>query len=339
MADLRDLVADAIDRAGAELSGQPRSDFTLGDIPVAVRLAPAGRIPALAGMIAARRSPLSDAGWSIDVVGGHAERYGALLPEAALRKGTVLRATADLYYLWLDEAGGYVTAVDRRRRRGLVWFTQPERIASWHVARPFLHALKGLTLDTPWLPIHAAAIARDGRALVVVGMSGAGKTSIALAAAMTGWDYLGDDAVLVRSDPATVAALYSSCRVRTDMFDIFGDAMAASLGTSDDAGEIKAELDVARLGACRSGTARVAAVLVPRRAGAAAPTLSPIGRSETVRTMVFAARQSIQGDDAASFAKLAAFVRDLPCFAFDPGPDPFAAARSLGEFLATERAA
>lgn len=322
-----------------ELSEAPRSDFVFGDVAVGLRLAPVGRIPALAGMIAARRAPLESAAWSVDVVGGGGERYGALLPEATLRSGTVLRSTADLYYLWLDEAGGYVTAVDRRRRRGLVWFTQPERIASWHVARPLLHALKGLTLDTPWLPIHAAAIARDGRALMVVGMSGAGKTSLALAAAMTGWDYLGDDAVLVRSDPAAVAALYSSCRVRTDMFGVFHDAMAASLGTSDDAGEIKAELDLARLGACRAATARVAAVLVPKRAGAVRPTLSPIGRSETVRRMVFAARQSIHGDDAASFAKLAAFVRDLPCFAFDPGPDPFAAARSLGEFLATERAA
>jgi hypothetical protein len=332
-------MADAIDRAGAQLADQPVSTFLFGDIPVALRLAPEGRIPALGGMIAARRSPSADDAWSIDVVGGNAERYGTLLPEAAIRRGTVLRSTADIYYLWLDEAGGYVTAIDRRRRRGLVWFTAPDRVASWHVARPLLHALKGLTLDTPWLPIHAAGIARDGRGLVVVGMSGAGKTSIALAAAMTGWNYLGDDAILVRPDPPAAAALYSSCRVRTDMFDIFRDAMAASLGTSDDAGEIKAELDLGRLGACDAGMARVVAILVPDRRGAARPTLSPIGRSETVRKLLLSARQSIHGDDASSFAKLAAFVRDVRCLAFDPGPDPFAAARALEGFLSREGAA
>jgi len=339
MADLRDLVAAALAAADTELAGQPRSGFLFGDIPVTLRLAPTGRIPRLAAMIGARRHPIAGPAWSIDVVGGRPDCYGPLLPATVLRGEAVLRSTRDLYYLWLDEAGGYLSAIDRKRRRGLVWFTQPDRIGSWHVARPFLHALKGLSLDTAWVPIHAAAVARDGRAAVVVGMSGAGKTSIALAAAMTGWDYLGDDAVLVRPDPPTAAALYTSCRVRTDMFEVFRGAMTASLGLSDDAGETKAELDVARLGACRTGAARIGAILVPERAGAQRPTFTRVGRSETVRKMVMAARQSIQGDDDVAFAKLAALVRDVPCYMFDPGPDPFAAAAALGELLSEERSA
>jgi hypothetical protein len=287
-------------------------------------------------MIAPRRASGPGAPWSIDVVGGGMERYGALLPEPARLRTTVLRSTRDIYYLWLDEAGGYLTAIDRRSGRGLIWFPAPDRIASWHIARPFLHALKGLSLATPWTPIHAAAIARRGRAVVAIGQSGAGKTSMALAGAMTGWDYLGDDAILVRADPPTAAALYSSCRLRTDMFGMFADAMTASLGTSDDAGEIKAELDVARLGACGTGSAAIRAVVVPERAGAAVPRLSPIGRSETVRKIVMAKRQSIAGDEQASFEKLTALVRAVPCYRFDPGPDPFAAVGALAELVAQE---
>lgn len=339
MADLRDLVAAALAAADAELAGEARAGYLFGDIPVALRLAPAGRIPELAAMIGARRHTIAGPSWSIDVVGGNPDRYGALLPEVARRSTFVLRSTRDIYYLWLNEAGGYLSTIDRRNRRGLVWFTQPDKIASWHVARPLLHSLKGLSLDTAWVPIHAAAVARDGRAALVVGMSGAGKTSIALAAAMTGWDYLGDDVVLVRADPPTAAALYTSCRVRTDMFGMFGGAMTASLGLSDDAGEIKAELDVAQLGDCRTGVARIGAILIPERAGAERPTFAPVRRSDTVRKIVFAARQSIQGDDDVAFAKFAAMVRDVPCYAFDPGPDPFAAAGALGELLAAERAA
>lgn len=339
MADLRDLLAAALAAADTELAGQPTSGYLFGDIPVALRLAPTGRIPELAATIGARLSPIAEPSWSIDVIGGNSMHYAPLLPAAALRGNEVLRSTRDLYYFWLDEAGGYLSAIDRKSRRGLVWFTQPGRIASWHVARPLLHAFKGLSLETPWVPIHAAAVAREGRAVVVVGMSGAGKTSIALAAAMTGWDYLGDDAILVRPDPPTAAALYTSCRVRTDMFEVFAGAMTASLGLSDDAGETKAELDVARLGACRTGSARIAAILVPERAGARRPTYTRVGRSETVRKMVMAARQSIKGDDDVAFAKLAALVRDVPCYLFDPGPDPFAAAGALGGLLSQERAA
>lgn len=333
--DLRDVLADALDRADSQLRATAATGYVFGDLPVALRFEPRALIPALARMIEARRAPAVGRPWSIDVVGADPGRYGGLLPEPSRLRTTVLRSTADIYYLWLDEAGGYATALDRRSRRGLVWFTQPDRIASWHIARPLLHALKGLSLATPWTPVHAAAFAREGRAVLAIGQSGAGKTSMALAGALTGWDYLGDDAVMIRSDPPTVAALYSSCRLRTDMFATFEAAMTASLGNSDDAGEIKAELDVSLLGACRADTAAIAAILVPERAGAPGPVLTPIGRAETVRRMVLAKRQSIAGDEQSSFEKLGALVQAVPCYRFDPGGDPFAAVDALAALLSS----
>ena len=335
MADLRDLLAAALDAADRELGGVAPVGWVLGDIPIAVRLDTRGRIPALAAMIGvASSAPATDA-WTIDVIGGGLDGHAGLLPPPAQRGMTVLRANDDIYYLWLDEVGGYLTAIDRRRRRAMVWFTQPDRIASWHVARPLIHAIKGISFATPWTPIHAAAASWQGRAVVAIGQSGAGKTSIALASAMTGWNYLGDDAVLVRAGPPAVARLFSSARVRPDMFEILAGAMAASLGTSDDAGELKAELDMRRIGACREDSAPIAAITLPERRGAPRPELLPVSRSETVRRIVLAARQSIQGDDSATFDKIAALVRDVPCYRFDPGPDPFAAAEALAKLVTT----
>ncbi len=46
--------------------------------------------------------------------------------------------------------------------------------------------------------LHAAALARDGGAVVVVGSSGSGKSSLAAAAMATGWSLLADDLVVVR---------------------------------------------------------------------------------------------------------------------------------------------
>jgi len=333
MADLRDVLAAAIETADRTLGATPGTGWVLGDVAIAVRLDARGRIPSLAAMVGVDPTPPAPDAWRIDVVGGGMERHSALLPAEARRGASTLRADGDLYYLWLDEAGGYLTAIDRRSRRGLVWFTDPDRIASWHVARPLLHALKGISLTTPWTPVHAAAAAWRGRAVVAIGQSGAGKTSLALACATAGWNYLGDDAVLLRGGPPAVARLYSSARVRTDMFGVFAGAMTASLGLSDDAGELKAELDMRRIGACGADSAPVAAIVLPARDGAAAPRLYPVGRSETVRRMAVAARQSLQGDDMATFHKLAAMVRDVPCYGFDPGPDPFAAAEALARLV------
>jgi hypothetical protein len=250
-------------------------------------------------------------------------------PPAALRRERQLRANNDLYYLWLNEAGGYLTAVDRRTKRCLVWFTEPRRIASWHMARPLLHALKGLSLGTPWLPVHAAGVARDGRAILAVGTTGAGKTSMAIACALAGWEYLGDDAVMVRGESGEVAGLYGSARLRADMFDRFPRAMSASRAVSDDSGEPKAEIDMTVLGCLGAGVAEVAAIVLPRRTGNPRARIEPASRSLALYALMSAAAQSILGDEASTFAKLARLVEKAPAYVLDPGEDASAVADAL----------
>ena len=338
--DLRDLLRDALadtDRLATE-QNLPRSTFRLGDLPVAVRVGGSPAVQRLLPMLAARSTAPCGGAALIDVIGGPLPGRHGLLPPAEMRPRTVLRANGDIYYLWLDEAGGYLTAIDRRAKRGLVWFTAPDRIASWHIARPLLHAIKGLSMATAWTPIHAASIARDGKALLIVGMSGAGKTSIAIGCALQGWDYLGDDAVIVRADPARVGALYASARLRADTFNRYPKAMQACLGISDDAGELKAELDMALLRPLAVGDAEIRAILVAQPTDWTEFRLKPMSRSDTLRKLMEATRQSMLGDEAAAFSKLAALVADVPCYGLTACGDPARLSEALAH-LVEERAA
>lgn len=67
----------------------------------------------------------------------------------------------------------------------------------------FLDPAIYLMIDALYLfPVHAACVALDGRAVVLCGDSGAGKTSLAYACARRGWTYLSDDAThIVRARP------------------------------------------------------------------------------------------------------------------------------------------
>lgn len=55
--------------------------------------------------------------------------------------------------------------------------------------------------------LHAACLARDGRAVVIAGQAGAGKSTLALGLARAGLDYLGDDMMFLRREGETVHAL------------------------------------------------------------------------------------------------------------------------------------
>ncbi len=329
--DLRELVRQAIaaaDRAALEHNFSSAS-FRFGDLTIDVHLNGSGSTRRLLQMIANRSCEYAHDAVHLDVIDAPLPEFIALLPAEDERHYTVLRANSEIYYLWLDEGGGYLTALDRRARRGVVWFAAPDRMASWHVARPFLHAIKGFSRDTAWTPIHAAAIAKGGRGILLVGQSGAGKTSIAVGCALAGWDYLGDDAVMVRPNPSRVAALYSSARLRADMFQTFPRAMTASLGISDDAGEQKAEIDMSTLGCCGCAEATIQAIVFPVADDGAPGALREINRPDAVRKLMEATWQSIKGDETVTFDKLAAIVARVPCVSMQACHDQVALSRTL----------
>lgn len=333
--DLRELLRDALVEADgrAERAHVSRSSFRFGDFSLTLRINGAPSMQRLLSMMAPRATDPARDSVLVDVVGGALPGCEALLPPPGMRQRMVLRASEDIYYLWLNEAGGYLTAIDRRAGRGLVWFTVPDRIASWHVARPFLHAIKGITLKTAWTPIHAASVALHDKAVLIVGQSGAGKTSIAMACAGQGWDYLGDDAVIVKAAPARVGSLYSSARLRSDTFNHHPEIMKACLGISDDAGELKAEVDMALLRPLSVGEAEIAAILVSQPTDWSEFRLAPIGKSDALRKLMEATRQSMVGDEAAVFSKLAALVAKAPCYAVTACADPVVLGNGLARLV------
>jgi KaiC/GvpD/RAD55 family RecA-like ATPase len=198
-----------------------------------------------------------------------------------------------------------------------------------------MHAIKGASLRSSWTPIHAASVARQGSAVLIVGQSGAGKTSIAMTCAAQGWDYLGDDAVIVRAGPPRVASLYSSARLREDTFQRYPEAMRACLGISDDAGELKAEVDMALLRP-PAAVAEIRAIVVPQPTDWSAFKLTPMGRADTLRKLMEATRQSMMGDEAVAFSKLAALVSQVPCYALKASGDAAALSEGLARLTAAE---
>ena len=55
--------------------------------------------------------------------------------------------------------------------------------------------------------LHANGLAKTGRGILIVGASGAGKTTLTLGLMSEGWGYLSDDAIMLRKDAGDIEAL------------------------------------------------------------------------------------------------------------------------------------
>jgi len=79
-------------------------------------------------------------------------------------------------------------------------------------------------------PFHAAAITREGRALLLVGRSGSGKSTLAYAALRSGWTVLSDDAIYVQTGPVRrVWARPARLHLPLDVVDRFTELAARPL--------------------------------------------------------------------------------------------------------------
>jgi hypothetical protein len=78
--------------------------------------------------------------------------------------------------------------------------------------RPGIDIISAWAANRGILPIHASGIAREGRALILLGVGGSGKTTTALALAQRGWELLGDDRCFLYRDGTQikVASLYAT---------------------------------------------------------------------------------------------------------------------------------
>lgn len=105
---------------------------------------------------------------------------------------------------------------DTKTHTGVAWIT---RSAAEDPAFLRYHFLEGMALEMivslHLTPFHAGCVARNGRAVLLCGDSGAGKSSLSYACARRGWTYLSDDAsYLMRHCAAERVVLGHPHRVR-----------------------------------------------------------------------------------------------------------------------------
>src|SRR5271170_1883892 len=182
--------------------------------------------------------------WSIFVVAAGRGEPLPLPGFSANEPDMRLVESADRYCLWMGRHSPSLYVVDRPSRRAVCWVTEKSAVKAWERSRPFLPALQAMFDDSPWLAVHAAALALEGRAILFAGPGGASKTTLSLAGLSAGWRFIGDDYVVVdsRELAPAVAPPFATARLRDDMVARFPNLAGARTAISHDFEERRHEL-------------------------------------------------------------------------------------------------
>lgn len=183
--------------------------------------------------------------------------------------------------------------------------------------------------ERSWIPLYACATVVQGRAILLAGEPGVGKTTLALALQRLGARVIGDEMIVTRSGPSAVDGIDRRLSVRWRSGDPLGDPALHALIRR----ESKAlghgydrflAIDRRAFGAPPAPSPLAATFVLAR--GAAAPRIAGAGIARTALTIArYAARRPSEFDDVARLAEVLSAGR---CYTLLLG-DPNASARAI----------
>lgn len=112
-----------------------------------------------------------------------------------------------------DADGRLFQLYDAANRRALFHVAASADLPDWHNRSPFRTLLRWWAMRDGLALLHGATLAERGTAVVLAGVSGAGKSTTALAGAAAGLEFLGDDACVVDIATGRVASLYGLAKL------------------------------------------------------------------------------------------------------------------------------
>jgi hypothetical protein len=233
--------------------------------------------------------------------------------EVATSAGPIRAASSD--------ACDVVDVYDAASRVGIHWVADPATVPWWEWSAPLRTIVHWWTVPTARVPLHAGAVGRDGRGVLVAGASGAGKSTTALACLEAGLDYVGDDFVLVDVDALTVHPLTNTAKLaRPDLPRFPG--LADAVTNADRLDQEKAFVSVRDARPERLASAlALSAIVVPEQTGTRGSRLVRASPAAALRVLAPTTCVHLPGAHREVVTKLGRLVRQVPCHRLEAGTD------------------
>jgi predicted O-methyltransferase YrrM len=237
--------------------------------------------------------------------------------------------------VFYEHVSGAVTAYDPGSDTMAFWVRDPELVPWYERGAPLRSALHHWAAAHGLHFVHAGAVGTGGRGALLVGASGSGKSTTALACLDAGMEYAGDDYVILSGgDAHRVDCLYSTAKLDARALERL-PSLAGAVTAVGPRREHKAVLDVNRHGSARVVDSLVIdAVIVPTVGDGVAPEILRATAAQALRAIAPTTILQLPGSARERMTAMAALVRDVPAFGLRVGSDIAANAEAVAAICA-----
>jgi hypothetical protein len=222
------------------------------------------------------------------------------------------------------ERGHYVNAIDRTAGEIFTWREDGNNQALYERAKPFPNMLEVWYRDQGVQQLHAGLVARRGEGVLFVGKSGSGKSTCALACALEGFDYLGDDHTGMQLTPTGRCighSFYNAARIGPTHLQHFPELRPHEVPPHNERDQKSlvwmTEVCPGRV----ASTCEIRAVIMPRIVPQGPTRFRPASKVQTLIALAPSSLGTPFGAGLGGFIKLTEFVPNMPCFVLECGPD------------------
>ena len=227
--------------------------------------------------------------------------------------------------------------IDTVAGQGWYYLPRAEDIPFYEKAAPMRMLLHWCCETAGQALVHAAAVGWAGRAVLLAGRGGAGKSTTAFLAAKSGFGFLGDDYVVLENrDRPRVLSLYNSLKFRWEMLDRLPSAGRCSRNdpSQDDKGYFYLHETHPDCLACAMP---LQVVVLPLIAQQKKTTFTRIPASRGLMGLAASSIFQMPGSGDATLKKIAAILKDTPVYQMSLGNDNEEIISALKSFLNSNR--
>jgi hypothetical protein len=234
-------------------------------------------------------------------------------------KGSIIGFNDDRMHASFQPGINVLNLYDAARHAGIYWVAEPSVVPWWET--PLRTMLHWWAVPTTLQPLHGGAVGRNGVGVLVVGHSGAGKSTTSLACLEAGMEYVGDDYLVVDVASATAYSLYATVKLEPENLDRF-PSLAPLVANAD---RLDTQKAIVRLNQHRGerivSSLQLRAIVLPHVTGRPESFLAPGSEAAALRILAPTTSFHLPGYAREVVTKLGTLVRALPCYQLEAGTD------------------